>query len=97
MNQVVYHPAVQRDLSRILKHYDAINERQGDDFWDELNSYIAAAAPNPKRFHFQGSGRRRVNLKRFPYHFLFREIAGRIRITVLRRNKKRPQYGMNRP
>ena len=38
--KVVYHPAVQRDVSRILRHYDGINDRLGDEFWEELNSFI---------------------------------------------------------
>ena len=29
--KVVYHPDVQRDVSRILRHYDGINDRLGDD------------------------------------------------------------------
>ena len=45
--KVVYHPAVQRDVSRILRHYDGINDRLGDEFWEELNSFINKAAANP--------------------------------------------------
>ena len=29
--KVVYHPAVQRDVSTILRHYDGINDRLGDE------------------------------------------------------------------
>lgn len=94
--KVVYHPAVQRDVSRILRHYDAINDRLGDEFWAELNAFIQAAAQNPPRFHFEGPVRRRVNLKCFPYHFLFREIPGGIRITVVRHHKQHPQTGRAR-
>ena len=36
---VLYHPAVQRDVSKILRHYDGINHRLGDEFWQELNSF----------------------------------------------------------
>lgn len=94
--KVVYHPAVQRDVSRILRHYDGINDRLGDEFWAELNSSIAKAAANPQRFHFEVQDRRRVNLRRFPYHFLFREIAGSIRITVVRHHKQHPARGVQR-
>ena len=93
---VVYHPAVQRDVSRILRHYDAINDRLGDEFWEELNAFIQSAAANPQRFHFEGPNRRRVNLRRFPYHFLFREIAGAIRITVVRHHRQHPDHGRAR-
>ena len=47
--RVVYHPAVQQDVFRLLRHYDEINDRLGDEFWEELNSFIAKAAANPQR------------------------------------------------
>ena len=94
--KVVYHPAVQRDVSRILRHYDGINDRLGDEFWDELNSFINQAVANPQRFHFEVRDPRRVNLRRFPYHFLFREILGGIRITVVRHHRQHPERGLRR-
>jgi len=93
---VVFHPEVQRDVSKILRHYDSINNRLGDEFWEELNALINAAAGKPQRFHSDEKNRRRANLKRFPYHFLFREIPGGIRITVVRHHKQRPEFGSHR-
>ena len=94
--KVVYHPAVQGDVSRILRHYDSINRRLGDGFWEELNSFIQRAAANPQRFHFEARDRRRVNLSRFPYHFLFRETTDGIRITVVRHHEQHPEHGLKR-
>ena len=94
--RVVYHPDVQRDVSRILRHYDGINDRLGDEFWEELNSFISQAAANPHQFHFETRDRRRVNLRRFPYHFLFRDIPDGIRVTVVRHHKQRPEHGLER-
>lgn len=94
--KVVYHPAVQHDVSSILRHYDGINRRLGDEFWEELNSFINKATANPQRFRFDGRSRRRVNLRRFPYHFLFREIPGGIRITVVRHHRRHPDRGLER-
>ena len=93
---VVYHPAVQRDVARILRHYDSINDRLGDEFWNELNALIKVAAVSPQRFHCERPNRRRANLARFPYHFLFREIPGGIRITVVRHHRQHPGYGLGR-
>jgi plasmid stabilization system protein ParE len=94
--KVAYHPAVQRDVSQILRHYDSINDRLGDEFWEELNAFIQRAAADPQRFHFQAQDWRRVNLRRFPYHFLFREIPAGIRITVIRHHKQHPERGRQR-
>jgi hypothetical protein len=80
--RVAYHPAVQRDVSRIVQHYDGINNTLGDEFWEELKSFISRAAANPQRFHFERRDRRRVDLTRFPYHFHFREIAGAITRSI---------------
>ena len=93
---VVYHPDVQKDVSKILQRYDRINPRLGDEFWAELNAFIQKAAENPGRFHFESPGRRCVNLKRFPFHFLFREIPGGVRITVVRHHKQHPEQGVRR-
>lgn len=94
--KVVYHPAVQHDVSMILRYYDGINDRLGDEFWQELNSFIKLAAEQPRRFHLEARGRRRANLSRFPYHFLFREIPGGIRITVVRHHRQHPERGLRR-
>ena len=69
--RVVHHPDVQKDVSSILRHYDQISLRLGDEFWAELMAFIERAALHPERCHPADSGRRRVNLRRFPYHFLF--------------------------
>ncbi len=92
----VNHPDVQKDVSKILRHYDSINSRLGDEFWAELNAFIQKSAASPGHFHFESPGRRRVNPHHFPYHFRFREIAGGIRITVVRHHKQHPATGCQR-
>ncbi len=94
--KVVYHPAVQRDVSGILRHYDAISPRLGDAFWEELTNLIEAAQDNPARFHPVDQGLRRANLKRFPYHFVFRASWDRIRVIVVRHHRRHPGYGLRR-
>jgi plasmid stabilization system protein ParE len=94
--RVVYHPAVQRDVRGALRYYDAISSKLGDGFWNELMSCIDAAAQNPEHYHLIALGHRRVNLQRFPYHFLIRALPGKIRITAVRHNKQHPDYGMRR-
>ena len=92
----VFHPDVQKDVSKILRHYDRIDPKLGDAFWSELNGWIEKAVQNPGHFHFESPGRRRVNLQRFPYHFLFREIGADIRITAVRGHKQHPSTGSTR-
>ena len=39
---------------------------------------------------------RRVNLDRFPYHFLFRIHGDTVRILVVRHHRRHPLYGRQR-
>ena len=94
--RVVYHPAVQQDVSAILRHYDGISKRLGDEFWAELMGCIQRAAQHPERCHPSDSERRRVNLRRFPYHFLFRLKSDCIRVIVVRHHKQHPGTGLRR-
>src|SRR5947207_14675299 len=88
--KVGYHPAVQRDVNRALRRYDKLSANLGDEFWAELKTYIRAAAANPLRFHPSVRNLRRANLKRFPYHFLYRVLSDRIRVSEGLRRKDHP-------
>jgi plasmid stabilization system protein ParE len=69
---VLYHSAVQAEIREILDYYGGISGQLADDFWEELTDAFEYAGRFPERHHFDASGRRRSNLSRFPYHFLFR-------------------------
>jgi len=69
--KVGYHARVQTDVSEILRRYDAISPRLGDKFWSELVALIQRSSSQPTQFHSADAQRRRANLSRFPYHFLY--------------------------
>jgi len=94
--KVGYHPTVQKDVNRALRRYDQFSHDLGDEFWTELNKSIAAASANPLRFHPYLRDLRRANLKRFPYHFLYRVLPDRIRIIAVRHHRQRPTFGLQR-
>lgn len=94
--KVVYHPKVQGEVSAILHYYDQLSPSLADDFWEELMAYIEIAAQSPNRFHFEKPNLRRVNLRRFPYHFLYRVVGDWIRITVVRHHRQNPRRGIKR-
>lgn len=94
--RLAYHPQVQRDANRILRHYDRIALRLGDEFWAELMRLMDLVSSQPQRFHFAQKGLWRANLRRFPYHLLFREKPAGVRVIVLRHNRRHPGYGTSR-
>lgn len=93
---VQYHPAVESDIAEALERYAAVSPVLGEEFKQELRQFVALAAANPGRFHPAKSGFRRANLRRFPYHFLYRELPNGIRITLVRHHKRHPDHGLER-
>ncbi|HXP59644.1 MAG TPA: hypothetical protein VN829_04085, partial [Dongiaceae bacterium] len=85
--RVEYHPAVRQDVAEAMRRYRAVSQRLADDFRVELRSTIAIASANPSRFHSLSPGVHRANLTRFPYHFIYREIPGAIRVTLVRHHR----------
>ena len=91
-----YHPAVELDVAEALRRYDAASVRLGEEFKAELRRVIAVAAAKPGRFHLLKPGFHRANLKRFPYHFVYRELPDGIRVTLVRHHRRDPNFGMER-
>lgn len=94
--RVVYHPAVQRDVNRILKYYENVSPGLAEEFWTEFRRLIEIIKSNPDRSHPALKGLRRINLSRFPYHILFRRMPVTIRIIVVRHHKRHPHVGLSR-
>jgi plasmid stabilization system protein ParE len=94
--RLAYHPLVQRDVGGILRHYDRISRRLGDEFWSELMRLLELVSQKPERFHFADRGLRRASMRRFPYHVLFRQHSDCIRVVVVRHDKRDPAFGTRR-
>ena len=90
---ILYHWAVQHEIRNIPGYYEAISMQLADDFWEELNIAFLYAQEFPERHHFDPSGRRRSNLKKFPYHFLFRTSSSQTKIIAVRHDSQNPNYG----
>jgi plasmid stabilization system protein ParE len=94
--KVEYHPQVEADVADALKRYDDISPILGEEFKAELRRLVTLAATRPGRFHFVKSKFRRANLRKFPYHFLYRELADGIRILIVRHHKRHENFGLER-
>jgi plasmid stabilization system protein ParE len=91
-----FHPRVQQDINSILHRYDSISPKLGDQFFSELTAALDSVLRNPQRGHPVEADIRRVNLISFPYHFLYRLLSGRVRVTIVKHNKRRSGLGMRR-
>lgn len=74
--RLAFHPSVANDVARIMAHYEQVaGALLADEFYTELRSCFTKAVEAPHNYAIHSRDIRRVNLARFPYHFLFR-IAG---------------------
>ena len=88
---------VQSDLGIVLQYYETVGGRSlADRFFDEVTALVAAIEQRPSSFHPASDGLRRANMSNFPYHFLFRERVGSVRILVLRHHRRHQKFGTKR-
>lgn len=92
-----FYQQVASDISRIMDYYENVaGPELADDFYTELQFYFQKAADSPESYSIRERDLRRVNLNRFPYHFLFRIVEDRVRVLVIRHHKRRPSLGTRR-
>lgn len=93
--------AVHDDIREAIEYYDKKAGSQiAIDFYDEFLRSAALASASPRSYRIYDDDAteiRRVNLRRFPYHFLYRQIdQTTIRILVIRHDHRHPIYGLDR-
>ena len=94
-----FHPGVQSDVNAILAYYhEQGGEPLADRFYHDLTARFQDILENPRRYPFYLGNpvKRRVRLHRFPYLILYRILPDRVRITVVKHEKRNPAYGLGR-
>ena len=92
-----FHPLARSDVSRIMGYYkDAGGPEIADEFYSELWSFLRKAVNSPEGYAIRERDIRRVNLDRFPFHFLYRIVDERVRILAVRHDRRRPSLGTHR-
>ena len=92
-----FHRQVASDVSRIMDYYEDVGGPQlADDFYSELRAFFQKASESPEAYSIRERDLRRVNLEKFPFHFLFRIVAAQVRILVVRHHRRRPSLGLRR-
>jgi plasmid stabilization system protein ParE len=95
--RLVLHPKVYSDIDSIMNYYEQAATRElADEFYAELRFAMGQAATKPEQFSIRERDIRRGNLRRFPYHFLFRVVGDVVRILVVRHHSRHPAIGTMR-
>lgn len=91
-----FNPSVAKDISAAAAWYREVGEQLERDYLLDLKAAFSMIAETPTRFHFDPTGWRRFNLKRFPYHVLFKEKGELVRVMAVRHDRQSPDYGTHR-
>ena len=95
--RVVFHPKVFSEVDAIMDYYERVAGIQlADDFYTEFRLFVQDVSDDPEKYNIRSGNFRRVNLKRFPFNFLFRVQEDTIRILVVRHHARRPTFGTKR-
>jgi plasmid stabilization system protein ParE len=80
-----------------MEYYERVATPElADEFYGELRYFMHEAAARPESFSIRERDIRRVNLQRFPYHFLFRIAGDTVRVLVVRHHGRHPSLGIRR-
>src|ERR1700720_2018140 len=94
---LVIHPKVYSDIDEIMGYYERVATLGlGGEFYTELRYFVTQVADKPRSFSIRERDIRRANLRRFPYHFLFRGVGHEVRILVVRHHHRYPSFGSRR-
>ena len=95
--KVEYHPAVEGELRGIIEYYNTCSKGLGNAFLDEFEKQILRIAAMPTRWMIVEGDTRRSLMRRFPYIIYFRVLElDTIRVTVIKHQRRRPEYGRSR-
>lgn len=87
---MVYHKFVQKDLDDAWRYYEDTTESLGDRCFDEFLTVIATIQRNPRLWPPTDKGRRVAQFSRFPYKLLYRVEPERVKVLVVRHQKRSP-------
>jgi plasmid stabilization system protein ParE len=95
--RLVLHPKVYSDIDSIMAYYEEVATTElANEFYAELRHFMTEAATRPESFAVRERDIHRVNLHRFPYHFLCRIVGDAFRILVIRHHSRHPSLGAGR-
>ncbi|MEM1295904.1 MAG: type II toxin-antitoxin system RelE/ParE family toxin [Verrucomicrobiota bacterium] len=77
--------------------YDEKSSKAGDNFIDEFNALIGEICQNPERWPpFYSERFRKATMRRFPYQVIYRISEKQITVMIIRHEKRRRSYGLER-
>jgi plasmid stabilization system protein ParE len=96
MTPVEHHPLAEQELTAAALYYEERATGPGSDFLSEIERTEAFLAQFPVAGRILSGGNRRVSLRRFPYHLIFRIDGDRLFILAVAHHRRAPGYWQSR-
>lgn len=97
MKRVSVHRMARQEVSEVMHYLDEkAGERTGDAFFTEVMAMLESLQEGYGSHHFYRGDIRRANLKRFPYHVLYRVHQTVVRVLAIRHHHRDPDLGIKR-
>ena len=93
---VRFNTAAQRELIDTVNFYDQQVGGLGEEFFSEVQQFVALLTDNPALGKRGPDGRRAVVMNRFPYRLIYRLDEVGVRIVAVSHQKRRPGYWRGR-
>jgi plasmid stabilization system protein ParE len=90
---VEYHPAIESELLRVRRYYESKVPGLGVEFITEFEQHVLQIVATPERWRIIERDIRRVLMKRFPYVIYYRALPDRVRVTVIKHQRRHPSLG----
>ena len=88
---------MERELIAVRDYYEQRSPGLGSEFIDEFERQVLRIAATPGRWMVVTQDIRRSLMRRFPYLIYFRQVdSERIRITVVKHQRRHPKFGSER-
>lgn len=97
MKKVSVHRLAAQEALEVF-HYlaEKANADVADGFFEELMTVLEGLQSDHGRHHFFRGDIRRANLRRYPYHVLYRVHSTQVRVLAVRHHRRHPDHGASR-
>lgn len=93
----VFHPAAEAEHLESVGYFESKRPGLGASYLAEFEKTLAWVCQSPHRYPIErGPDVRRVQMNRFPYAVLYREVSGTVQILAIAHHRRRPRYWLER-
>lgn len=93
----VFHPAAEVEHLESIAHYESKRPGLGASYLAEFEMILVHVCESPHRYPVEMKpDLQRVQMKRFPYSVLYRDVSGTIQVLAVAHHRRRPQYWLGR-